>query len=78
MVLPNKDLAQAAEVAESIRMACHDSPVKAPSNEKIGFTTSVGVAEYVSGDTPELLIKRADDALYKAKNAGRDQVIIAG
>lgn len=36
------------------------------------ITFSCGVASYQSGDTVDILIKRADDALYRAKNEGRD------
>jgi PleD family two-component response regulator len=36
----------------------------------------VGVATW-SGETPDLLLRRADEALYAAKDAGRDRVIAA-
>jgi len=43
------------------------------------LTLSIGVAEYPDGgDTPEELIATADAAMYKAKNAGRNQVVVAG
>ena len=39
---------------------------------------SIGVAELLAGDTePVDLIRRADQALYRAKGAGRDRVEIA-
>jgi diguanylate cyclase (GGDEF)-like protein len=42
------------------------------------ITVSIGAAEYPShGDTPEELIAGADRALYLAKGAGRDRVMIA-
>jgi diguanylate cyclase len=40
-------------------------------------TISVGVAEAVAKDTPESLLKRADSALYQAKQGGRDRTILA-
>jgi diguanylate cyclase (GGDEF)-like protein len=37
-------------------------------------TCSFGVSEYMTGDTPLSIVKRADDALYKAKESGRNTV----
>jgi diguanylate cyclase len=42
-----------------------------------GLSVSIGVAGLVRGDSPEQWLKRSDQALYKAKNAGRDRVVIA-
>lgn len=43
------------------------------------LTVSIGLAEYPEGgDTPEELIATADTAMYEAKNAGRNQVVVAG
>lgn len=39
------------------------------------ITVSMGVAEHASGDTRDSLIKRADLALYEAKNSGRNNVV---
>jgi diguanylate cyclase len=38
------------------------------------FTFSAGVTEYASGDTPETIVKRADEALYDAKRRGKNRV----
>jgi len=40
----------------------------------IGLTVSVGLAQLGNGDTAASWIERTDRALYKAKNAGRDQI----
>jgi len=51
--------------------------------EQFGFgevgtvTCSLGVAQYVYGDTADTLLSRADDALYRAKLNGRNQVQLA-
>src|SRR2546425_347705 len=43
------------------------------------LTVSIGVAEYPDGgDTPEELIATADAAMYQAKSAGRNQVVVGG
>lgn len=40
----------------------------------VTFTFSAGVTEYASGDTPDSLVKRADEALYDAKRRGKKRV----
>lgn len=40
------------------------------------ITVSMGLTEFVKGDTDTTFIKRADEALYKAKNEGRDRVCV--
>lgn len=77
MVLPGLDGQGASEVAEAIRLACHDTKVKTPSGEKIGFTTSIGVAQLSTDESLDRLLQRADDALYEAKDEGRDQFKLA-
>ena len=69
---PNSNLEQAAEKAECIRhtiehyLWCHNEPL----------TSSFGVAEMRHERVTEV-IARADDALYKAKNSGRNRVVIS-
>jgi diguanylate cyclase len=42
------------------------------------FTFSAGVTEFVAGDTPDTLIKRADEAMYDAKRKGKKRVEVRG
>jgi len=70
VLLPDTDTEAAAHVAEKLRAEVADAP--AP----VRITTSVGVATW-SGETPEEFLQRADEALYAAKEAGRDQVAAA-
>lgn len=47
------------------------------NNERVLITFSAGVAERGLSEAPEVLIPRADAALYKAKHSGRNQVVAA-
>ena len=77
VVMPETDLANAAAVAERLRAAvAKDSFNVKSSGEKLAVTVSVGVAAAIPGaDDRDRLLKRADDALYCAKSAGRNRVI---
>ena len=46
--------------------------------QALRVTTSAGVAEVQSGEQLRDVFRRADDALYKAKQAGRNRVLAAG
>ena len=70
VLLPDTDSEAATHVAEKLRAEVADAPAPVP------ITTSVGVATW-SGETPEEFLQRADEALYAAKEAGRDQVAAA-
>jgi two-component system, cell cycle response regulator len=75
--LPGTDGLQAASVAERMRRQIEDMEIMLPDDSRsIRITASFGVACYSigSGKNVDLLIKRADDALYLAKNKGRNCV----
>jgi two-component system cell cycle response regulator len=77
VVMPETSLSGAVVVAERLRVAVADEPFILQDNGgKLPITVSVGIA--VTGkttDTLESLLKRADEALYAAKNAGRNRVV---
>jgi len=74
VMLLEANLATATLVAERIRARVAEQDLGEGS-----LTLSIGVAEYPDGgDTPEELIATADAAMYKAKSAGRNQVVVAG
>jgi diguanylate cyclase (GGDEF)-like protein/PAS domain S-box-containing protein len=74
-VLPNTDRQAAIGVAERIRAALAATKVAA-FGATIRFTVSIGVAVPMTDNPGELLL-RVDIALYAAKTAGRDRVILA-
>lgn len=76
MLLPETNLGGAVVVAERVRVAVENYNFE-PAGCRHGVTISMGVAEYV-GDSPdgEDVIKRADEALYRAKTSGRNRVCI--
>jgi diguanylate cyclase (GGDEF)-like protein len=75
VMLLEANMATATLVAERIRARVADQDL----DEGGKLTLSIGVAEYPDGgDTPEELIATADAAMYKAKSAGRNQVVVGG
>jgi diguanylate cyclase (GGDEF)-like protein len=72
VVLPGCDLAAALVQAERLREAVASVPFTVPNHE-LGVTCSIGVA-CAAGGGPEALIRHADEALYQAKEQGRNRV----
>jgi diguanylate cyclase (GGDEF)-like protein len=71
LLLPATGEAEAARLAEELRASIAAAPLLYAGP----VTVSIGVAELRASDDRESWIKRADDALYAAKNAGRNRVI---
>jgi diguanylate cyclase (GGDEF)-like protein len=71
--LPRTDSEHAAELAERVRLAVQDR-LAAEAGLPNVVTISLGVATLRQGDDLEVLVKRADDALYRAKEKGRNRV----
>jgi len=71
------DQAQAREIAENLRKMVAERVFEHHGND-FGVTISQGIAEYpIHGETAESLIAAADKALYQAKAAGRNCVVLA-
>jgi diguanylate cyclase (GGDEF)-like protein len=62
------------ELGERLRAAVEAATVSGPDGS-IGVTVSIGVAELKPEDTLDTLLGRADEALYRAKEAGRNRVM---
>jgi two-component system cell cycle response regulator len=74
IILPKTNLKQAFEIAERLRKLVEQTDFLY-DNQKLPVTASIGVADYRKGvNTGTDLFKRADNAVYKAKEAGRNQV----
>jgi diguanylate cyclase (GGDEF)-like protein len=77
VILCNTELAGAAQLAESIRNKVEQSSIQW-AEESLTLTISIGVACSVAhiDANPSTLISAADEALYAAKNAGRNRVMV--
>jgi diguanylate cyclase (GGDEF)-like protein len=76
VLLPGADLPRAAQVAERIRSELTRIAIEG-SPRPAAFTVSVGVASLrETADDLEQLLTRADEAMYQAKNAGRNRVVV--
>ena len=72
VLLPDTPPAGAAHVSERLRAG-----VAAISGLPSAVTVSIGLAACHQDETPEMLVERADAALYRAKEAGRNRVVLA-
>ncbi len=76
VLFPETDISSAAFIAERIRHAISKLAFSY-NNIPFSVTISIGVSELLdSNDTMENIIKRSDDSLYKAKENGRNCVIL--
>lgn len=72
VILPTANQAHAAALAERLRQRIAETDFAG-----ICLTVSIGVAEYQRGESLEAMLERVDHALYAAKQAGRDCVMLA-
>jgi len=78
IMLPEIGPEQGVEAAERIRHKVAEQRFGG-EGESIKVTISVGVASYPeSGEDAESVIRKADEALYEAKERGRNQVVLTG
>jgi diguanylate cyclase (GGDEF)-like protein len=73
IICPCTDLAGAAAMAENIRRALQSHAIPVVG----GITCSFGVTQLGGTETSAELIARADAALYRAKDSGRNRVEVA-
>ena len=78
LILPGASMKDSKKMAEQLRRLLSELVVTHLSNQ-INFTVSIGVASFPECDVEKIedLVCAADSALYKAKEGGRNQVIVA-
>ncbi|MEF2553093.1 GGDEF domain-containing protein [Aurantimonas sp. A2-1-M11] len=75
LILPDCEARAAAMVADDLRLAFHQGMHDgiAPGHR---ISASFGIAEYAAGESIEAALPKADRALYQAKHAGRNRVVV--
>jgi len=83
VLLPNTEVESATLLADRVRTAIAESPIELPCGETVSITVSIGIAIVQPAEDEsdlktvgDALIARADVALYAAKSAGRNRVIV--
>lgn len=71
IILPHTTCEAAAALAERIRVACEEN-----SPTMHGLSASFGVTQLQNNENEDSLLRRTDDALYRAKHDGRNRVVI--
>jgi diguanylate cyclase (GGDEF)-like protein len=74
VALPETPLDQALLPAERLRCILAETPV-AHADASFTVTASIGISCYLPGDTLDSLLNRADQAMYQAKEQGRNRVV---
>ncbi|MFO3721320.1 diguanylate cyclase [Pseudomonas sp. HLMP] len=73
LLLPQTSLADGGEMAEALRAAVEACPFHF-KGQRVVITTSIGLSAFRSGERGDQVLKRADAALYRAKELGRNRV----
>lgn len=77
VMLVEVDAESSLRIAENLRQRFADHEFQIGQGRRIGLTVSIGVALYDHHPDPQYLIRRADQAMYLAKNKGRNRVWLA-
>ncbi len=74
VVMPETDVSGAMVVAERVRNAVEKQPFTSVAGEPLNITVSLGLGALPPAEDAETIIKSADEALYRAKESGRNRV----
>jgi diguanylate cyclase (GGDEF)-like protein len=75
-LLPETELTNAITLAERFRILVESLNLTYQNTNQVNVTISLGVSELADNDSPESLLKKADEALYEAKRTGRNRVVV--
>ena len=79
VIMPGADAAAALRRAEQLRSKVEDIVVRYLEKNLPRITVSIGLAVFPdAGDNPQAVLKAADEALYRAKEKGRNRVEVSG
>jgi two-component system, cell cycle response regulator len=73
LLMPSTTMAQARVIAERVRRHASDEPI-AVGTASVTQTVSIGIATWDGRESAEALQRRADEAMYDAKQRGRNRV----
>lgn len=76
MLIPHTSMIEGVRLVETLRAAVEACPFHF-KGQRVTITISIGLAGFRGGERSELVLKRADEALYRAKAAGRNRVLHA-
>lgn len=74
LLMPSRNLDDAYKATERVRLRV--SEVSHSISPGVPVTLSAGLAQAQSGESVDMVIKRADDALYRAKKEGRNRTVV--
>ena len=74
VLLPGTSAGHALETAERLRLTLANTPIQLAQGTPLKVTVSIGVTTTSGDQDIEALLRQADDALYQAKNQGRNRV----
>lgn len=74
VLLPNTQMDVARQVAQRLRQQLERTPIILCDGSTLHVTVTIGLARMELGDSLQSAVRRADEALYKGKESGRNQV----